>query len=153
MRFHHDSTTYYSLNSVTRLARPALPMVEQLFDISTLFMRYEISPWLNDALFSHFCDKISATSTANGGTIVGYKYAIYEIWDFITKVCYSSNNHSLLLMNSFNKTEAVVFSCRLCFLRAFHFICFTITYRCTALSVPWRDYRGQHCQWWNNCLI
>ena len=33
-------------------------------------------------------------------------------------VCY----HSLLLMNSFNKTEAAVFLCRLCFLRAFLFI-------------------------------
>ena len=29
---------------------------------------------------------------------------------------------SLPLMNSFNKTEAAVFSCRLCFLRAFPFI-------------------------------
>ena len=40
-------------------------------------------------------------------------------------------HHSLLLMNSFNKTEAAVFSCRVCFLRAFpfnswycHFACF-----------------------------
>jgi len=32
--------------------------------------------------------------------------------------------HSLPLMNSFNKTEAAVFSCRLCFLRAFPFISF-----------------------------
>ena len=31
-------------------------------------------------------------------------------------------HHSLLLMNGFNKTEAAVFSCRLCFLRAFPFI-------------------------------
>jgi len=31
-------------------------------------------------------------------------------------------HHSILLMNSFNKTEAAVFSCRLCFLRAFPFI-------------------------------
>ena len=31
---------------------------------------------------------------------------------------------SLLLMNSFNKTEAAVFSCSLCFLRAFPFISF-----------------------------
>ena len=31
-------------------------------------------------------------------------------------------HHSLLLMNGFNKTEAVVFSCRLCFLRAFPLI-------------------------------
>jgi len=30
--------------------------------------------------------------------------------------------HSLPLMNSFNKTEAAVFSCRLCFLRASPFI-------------------------------
>jgi len=30
--------------------------------------------------------------------------------------------HALLLMNSFNKTEAAVFSCRLCFLRASPFI-------------------------------
>jgi len=31
-------------------------------------------------------------------------------------------HHSLLLMNSFNKNEAAIFSCRLCFLRAFPFI-------------------------------
>jgi len=31
-------------------------------------------------------------------------------------------HHSLPLMNSFNKTEAAVFSCRLCFLGAFPFI-------------------------------
>ena len=31
-------------------------------------------------------------------------------------------HHSLPLMNSFNKTEAAVFSCRLCLLRAFPFI-------------------------------
>jgi len=31
-------------------------------------------------------------------------------------------HHALPLMNSFNKTEAAVFSCRLCFLRAFPFI-------------------------------
>jgi len=29
---------------------------------------------------------------------------------------------SLPLMNSFNKTEVAIFPCRLCFLRAFHFI-------------------------------
>jgi len=33
-------------------------------------------------------------------------------------------HHSLPLMNSFNKTEAAVFSCRLCFLWAFPFISF-----------------------------
>ena len=31
-------------------------------------------------------------------------------------------HHSFLLINSFNKTEAAVFSCRLCFLGAFPFI-------------------------------
>ena len=31
-------------------------------------------------------------------------------------------HHSLLLMNSFNKTETAVFSCRLCYLGAFPFI-------------------------------
>jgi len=31
-------------------------------------------------------------------------------------------HHSLPLMNSLNKTETAVFSCRLCFLRAFPFI-------------------------------
>jgi len=30
-------------------------------------------------------------------------------------------HHSLLLMNSFNKTEAAAFSCRLCFLGDFPF--------------------------------
>jgi len=33
-------------------------------------------------------------------------------------------HHSLPLVNSFNKTEAAVFPCRLCFLRAFPFISF-----------------------------
>jgi len=33
-------------------------------------------------------------------------------------------HHSLLLMNGFNKTEAAVFLCKLCFLRAFPFISF-----------------------------
>jgi len=33
-------------------------------------------------------------------------------------------HHSLLLMNSFYKTEAAVFTCRLCFLRVFPFISF-----------------------------
>jgi len=31
-------------------------------------------------------------------------------------------HHSFPLMNSFNKTQAAVFSCRLCFLGAFPFI-------------------------------
>jgi len=35
---------------------------------------------------------------------------------------------TLLLMNSFNKTEAAVFSCRLCFLRAFPFISLIISW-------------------------
>jgi len=39
-------------------------------------------------------------------------------------------HHSLLLMNSFNKTEAAVFSCRLCFLRAFPFIIEQISENC-----------------------
>jgi len=37
-------------------------------------------------------------------------------------------HHSLLLINSFNKTEAAVFSCRLCFQRVFLFISFIYTY-------------------------
>ena len=36
--------------------------------------------------------------------------------------CARGVSHSLLQMNSFNKTEAAVFSCRLCFLSAFSFI-------------------------------
>jgi len=35
-------------------------------------------------------------------------------------------HHSLLLMNSFNKTAAAVFSYRICFLRAFPFMSFII---------------------------
>jgi len=38
-------------------------------------------------------------------------------------------HHSLLLMNGFNKTEAAVFSCRLCFLRAFPFISLIVVFR------------------------
>ena len=39
-------------------------------------------------------------------------------------------HHSLLLMNGFNKTDAAVFSCRICFLRAFLFISLI-------LQIPW----------------
>ena len=42
-------------------------------------------------------------------------------------------HHSLPLMNSFNKTEAAVFSCRLCFLRAFPFISLKCTHKIVAL--------------------
>jgi len=44
-------------------------------------------------------------------------------------------HHSLPLMNSFNKTEAAVFSCRLCFLRAFPFISLLLGPDCT--NVPY----------------
>ena len=42
--------------------------------------------------------------------------AVWEAW-----------HHSLLLMNSFNKTEADVFLCRLCFLRVFPFISLNVS--------------------------
>jgi len=51
-------------------------------------------------------------------------YVVY-IWKWSSAHALGASvvwHHSLLLMNSFNKTEAAVFSCRLCFLRAFHFI-------------------------------
>ena len=48
-------------------------------------------------------------------------------------------HHSLPLMNSFNKTEAAVFSCRLCFLRAFPFIS-SIIFRSqyTFANIKWK---------------
>ena len=46
----------------------------------------------------------------------------YSLISFIYKWASVVWHHSLLLMNSFNKTEAAVFSCRLCFLRVFPFI-------------------------------
>ena len=53
-----------------------------------------------------------------------YMYVVY-IWKWSSAHALGASvvwHHSLPLMNSFNKTEAVVFSCRLCFLRAFPFI-------------------------------
>jgi len=47
---------------------------------------------------------------------------------------FKKTHHSLPLMNSFNKTEAAVFSCRLCFLRAFPFISFIITLKGTIIA-------------------
>jgi len=51
-------------------------------------------------------------------------------------------HHSLLLMNSFNKTEAAVFSCRLSFLRAFPFISLicVFTFRPIVKNQLWLDY-------------
>ena len=52
-------------------------------------------------------------------------------------------HHSLPLTNSFNKTEAAVFSCRLCFLRAFPFISLNyvmITSRIFILQSIWQNY-------------
>jgi len=51
-------------------------------------------------------------------------YVVY-IWKWSSAHALGASvvwHHSLLLMNSFNKTEPAVFSCRLCFLRAFPFI-------------------------------
>ena len=45
-------------------------------------------------------------------------------------------HHSLLLMNSFKKTEAAVFSCRLCFLRPLPFISLLIQYTCWKSFCP-----------------
>ena len=53
-----------------------------------------------------------------------YMYVVY-IWKWSSAHALGASvvwHHWLLLMNSFNKTEAAVFSCRLCFLRAFPFI-------------------------------
>ena len=53
-----------------------------------------------------------------------YMHVVY-IWKWNSAHALGASvvwHHSLLLMNSFNKTEAAVFSCRLCFLRAFPFI-------------------------------
>ena len=47
-------------------------------------------------------------------------------------------HHSLQLMNSFNKTEAAVFSCRLCFLGTFHFI--SLMYQTHQLSIENKEY-------------
>ena len=44
-------------------------------------------------------------------------------------------HHSLLLMNSFNKTEAAVFLCRLCFLRDFPFIILIFLIDCKQFSI------------------
>ena len=44
-------------------------------------------------------------------------------------------HHSLPLMNSFNKTEAAVFSCRLCLLRAFPFISLILHIILTILTI------------------
>jgi len=53
-----------------------------------------------------------------------YMHVVY-IWKWSSAHALGASvvwHHSLLLMNSFNKTETAVFSCRLCFLRAFPFI-------------------------------
>ena len=53
-----------------------------------------------------------------------YMFVVY-IWKWSSAHALGASvvwHHSLPLMNSFNKTDAAVFSCRLCFLRAFPFI-------------------------------
>ena len=50
----------------------------------------------------------------------------------------------VLLMNSFNKTEAAVFSCRLCFLRVFLFI--------SLMSYNTMD-NGQNITLFNKCML
>jgi len=55
-----------------------------------------------------------------------YMYVVY-IWKWSSAHALGASvvwHRSLLLMNGFNKTEAAVVSCRLCFLRAFPFISF-----------------------------
>jgi len=53
-----------------------------------------------------------------------YMYVVY-IWKWSSAHALGASvvwHHSLPLINSFDKIEAAVFSCRLCFLRAFLFI-------------------------------
>ena len=57
-----------------------------------------------------------------------YMYVVY-IWNWSSAHALGASvvwHHSLLLMNGFNKTEAAVFSCKLCFLRAFPFFSFNL---------------------------
>ena len=67
-----------------------------------------------------------------------YMYVVY-IWKWSSAHALGASvvwHHSLLLMNSFNKTEAAVFSFRLCFLRAFLFISLILnntTYFCKSV--------------------
>jgi len=56
----------------------------------------------------------------------------------IFAICESLENWPYMLMNSFNKTEAAVFSCRLCFLKGFPFHQFNITYYSWCLVPVWR---------------
>ena len=52
-------------------------------------------------------------------------------------------------MNSFNKTEAAIFSCRLCFLRAFPFISFILI--CD--KIPFMCKMGQGHNWHLSCSV
>jgi len=70
--------------------------------------------------------------TQLGDKLLAQPYKVGGIYAVLIMVIYITGklnktlsvvwHHLLLLMNSFNKTEAVVFSCRLCFLRAFPFV-------------------------------
>ena len=59
-------------------------------------------------------------------------------------------HHSLLLINSFNKTEAAVFSYRLCFLRAFPFISLASSITVESVSLMClsyiQAYNGRLCE-------
>ena len=56
----------------------------------------------------------------------------HTIGEWVSSVVW---HHSLLLMNSFNKTEAAVFSCRLCFLMAFPFIILVLEFDACVMTV------------------
>jgi len=62
-------------------------------------------------------------------TIVSFQISTQQVHTCVPTGFHEAYNHkgivwhlSLPLMNSFNKTEAAIFPCRLCFLKAFPFI-------------------------------
>ena len=67
---------------------------------------------------SQDCVNFSPLLTTVGSNVVSIAFYHY----CLQQRKYAMYTHILLLMNSFNKTEAAVFSCRLCFLRAIPFI-------------------------------
>jgi len=86
-----------------------------------------IAAWENSSIGLIESDKTIFVFVCNYHSlnIVFILFMWFDIWKWSSAHALGASvvwHHSLLLINSFNKTEAAVFSCRLCFLRAFPFI-------------------------------
>jgi len=92
----------------------------------------------NEIWFSFFRRTINTVSSSSMTFENPYHHSTLAIYNISHTLIYFLQQKTVFFssfLNSFNKTEAAVFSCRLCFLRAFPFISLILHNSCMATCI------------------